>query len=142
MKFKILFIVLLVVLGIGYVVFTVVTKSNNNDTNNTVTPGDNLQSGNPDLPIEPAALVVRKDLAMRLGVEEKKIVILEVAEKMWNNGCLGLEQRGEMCTEALVSGFRVLLAVDGKQYAYRTNKDGTVFRAEPGVVKTGEVINN
>src|SRR3989344_8846714 len=110
MKFKILFVTLLVVLGIGYVVFTVVTKPSNNqglDTDDTVTSSDNLQSGslNDDLPIEPAALVVRKDLAIRLGVEEKKIVILEVEDRTWSNGCLGLEQRCEVCTEALVSGF-------------------------------------
>jgi hypothetical protein len=144
MKPKAVFIFLLLALVIGYFVFTMLIRSDRNqnfENNGSPTSSEILPSQNSDgeLAIEPAALVVRRDLKMRLGVDEKKITILEVENKMWNNGCLGLEERGEMCSQALVSGFRVLLSVGGKEYAYRTNMDGTVFRAESGFKKTGEV---
>ncbi len=145
MKLKILFILAVLALGAGYY-FSKVNKKFDINPNLysavPVTSDNNLQSGslNGDLPIEPAALVVRKDLATRLVVDEKKIIILEVKDEVWNDGCFGIGQAGEMCTMALVPGFRILLAVDGKEYAYRTNKDGAVFRAEPGTVKTGEVM--
>lgn len=97
-----------------------------------VTSGDNAEPGSSvhDLPIEPAAVVARKDLAQKLGVDEKDILILEVKDETWNDGCLGLAQADEMCTMALVPGFWVLMTTNGKEFSYRTNKDGSVIRQE------------
>jgi hypothetical protein len=97
-----------------------------------VTSGENPQPGSSvhDLPVEPAATVARKDLAAKLNIDEKAIVIMEVEEKTWSDGCLGLAKPGEFCTQALVPGFKVEMLAKGESYTYRTNQSGTVIRTE------------
>lgn len=97
-----------------------------------VTSGENPQPGSSvhDLPIEPAAAVARKDLAIKLSVDEKSIVILQISETTWNDGCLGLGGPAESCLQALVPGFKVEMLAKGKSYIYRTDKTGLSVRAE------------
>jgi len=97
-----------------------------------ITSGENPQPGSTvhDLPVEPAASVVRKDLATKLYVEEKSIVILKITETTWNDGCLGLGGPAESCLQALVPGFRIELLAKGNTYFYRTDRTGASFRAE------------
>lgn len=94
--------------------------------------GENPEPGSAvhDLPVEPAAAAARKDLAARLGVNEKRIVIMLVEEKTWSDGCLGLGGPAESCLAALVDGFRVEMETAGKTYIYRTDKTGAAVRAE------------
>lgn len=95
------------------------------------TSGENPQPGSiHDMPVEPAAAAARKDLAAKLGVVEKSIVIMLVEEVTWSDGCLGLGGPAESCLQARVPGFRVEMLAQGKTHLYRTNKNGTVIRAE------------
>lgn len=97
-----------------------------------ITSGENPQPGSQvhDLPIEPAAAVARKSLAAKLSIEEKSIVIIQITDTTWNDGCLGLGGPAESCLQALVPGFRVEMLAKGKTYFYRTDKTGTTVRAE------------
>jgi hypothetical protein len=81
-------------------------------------------------PVEPAAAAARSDLAAKLGVSAQSIVIMLVEEATWNNGCLGLARAGELCTMALVPGFKVEMLAQGKTYIYRTDKAGSNLRLE------------
>ncbi|HYF10146.1 MAG TPA: hypothetical protein VD967_00895 [Candidatus Paceibacterota bacterium] len=82
-----------------------------------------------DLPVEPAAAAARADLAARLGIDQKSIVIMKVEERTWSDGCLGLGG-DQICTQALVDGFRVEMEAGGKTYVYRTDRTGAAVRAE------------
>lgn len=97
-----------------------------------VTSGENPQPGSSvhDLPVEPAAAVARKDLAAKLSIDEKSIVIMQITEQTWNDGCLGLGQANEICLQALVPGFRVEMLAKGATYFYRTDKTGATVRIE------------
>jgi hypothetical protein len=96
-----------------------------------VTSGENPQPGSiHDMPVEPAAASARKDLATRLGIAEKSIVIMLIEDATWNDSCLGLGGPAESCLQAVVPGFRVEMLAQGKTYIYRTNKTGTIVRAE------------
>jgi hypothetical protein len=96
-----------------------------------VNSGENAPPGSiHNLPAEPAAEEARKDLATKLKVATSSIVIMQVEERTWSDGCLGLGGPAEACTMALVEGFRVELLAGGKSYFYRTNKNGTSLRAE------------
>lgn len=96
-----------------------------------VTSGENPEPGSiHDLPVEPAAAAARKDLAQKLGMEEKSIVILSVEEKTWSDGCLGLGGPAESCIQMLVDGFKVEMLAKGESYTYRTDKTGASLRAE------------
>lgn len=100
-----------------------------------VTSGENPQPGDSvhNLPVEPAAAVARKDLAVKLGLGEGSIVILQITDATWNDGCLGLGGPDESCLQALVPGFKVEMLAKGKTYIYRTDKTGASVRAEAGV---------
>jgi hypothetical protein len=96
-----------------------------------VTSGENPEPGSiHDLPVEPAAAVARKDLAARLSVDEKSIVILQITDTVWNDGCLGLGGPAESCLQALIPGFKVEMLAKGETYIYRTDKTGSSIRAE------------
>lgn len=92
-----------------------------------VTPGESADQG---LPVEPAAASARADLASKLSIDEKSIVIMQVTSTEWSDGCLGLGQAHESCLQALVPGFRVEMLAKGETYAYRTDATGSVLRSE------------
>ena len=131
-------IAILVVLIVGGGTYYVLTKTNTGtNTKDTtsqtpITSGENPAPGSvvPDQPVEPAAAKARADLAAKLGVEEKSIVIMLVEDATWNNGCLGLAKPDEFCTQALVPGFKVEMLAQGKTYVYRTDKTGASVRAQ------------
>jgi hypothetical protein len=79
---------------------------------------------------ERAENAARDALAAQLGVEPASMELVEITQHVWNDGCLGLARPNEMCTMALVPGFRVVVDVNGTPYAVRTNRDGRVARIE------------
>lgn len=97
-----------------------------------ITSGENPQPGSTvhDLPVEPAAALARKDLATKLSINENSIVIIQITETDWTDGCLGLGGPTESCLQALVPGFKVEMLAKGKTYFYRTDKTGGVVRPE------------
>jgi|GEM_PF-4080266 len=77
-----------------------------------------------------AALSARAVLASRLGTTIGNVTITDVEASTWPNGCLGLDRQGEICTQALVEGYRVTMESGGQTYVYRTNSLGTSVRLE------------
>jgi hypothetical protein len=53
----------------------------------------------------------------------------------WPDGCLGLAERGILCTQAIVPGWRVLVEDEGQTFVYRTNASGSVIKLENGAVQ-------
>jgi len=126
-------IIILVILGGTYWVFGSDSSKIDLPTNQmpAVTSGENPTSGGiHDLPVEPAASVARKDLATKLSMDEKSIVILQITDREWSDGCLGLGKANESCLQALVPGFRVEMLANGKSYFYRTDIAGNSIRIE------------
>lgn len=78
----------------------------------------------------PAAMVVRQMLMQQLQVTFDAVEIVAVEEAEWPGGCLGLPAEEEACTLAIVPGYRVVLAVNGEQYIFRTDLDANVIRLE------------
>lgn len=69
-----------------------------------------------------------------IQVEEgEEIEILRVEPVTWNNGCLGVEEEGEACTEALVDGFVVWVSAGDTVYRYHTDSTSQVILAEDGI---------
>jgi hypothetical protein len=134
MNKKIIFgiIILIAVIAVVYILNDKESDSIPTTNQTPVTSGENPLPGSTvhDLPAEPAAVKARLDLAAKLGIPEKTIVILLVENKTWNDGCLGLGGPAESCLTALVEGFRVELLAQGKTYVYRTDKAGAALRAE------------
>lgn len=98
--------------------------------NDTGDDGTTSGSRISDLPMPKAVVEARKRLAGELEINEDDIVILEALEKDWGDGCLGLPQDDEMCTQAIVPGYSVLLMADGREFRYRTDKLGEIIKLE------------
>ena len=64
----------------------------------------------------------KQDLEERLGVEEREISLTRVVEREFSDMSLGASAGGEMAAQMIVSGWQIVLAVDGKEYEYRADK--------------------
>lgn len=71
---------------------------------------------------------MREDLANRTGASMGKVSLYSYREVTWPNGCLGVEQPGAVCTQALVDGFFATLS-DGSGAKYRYHGAGDRFIA-------------
>jgi hypothetical protein len=69
-------------------------------------------------------------LARRLDLPVSQVEIISWEETEWPDGCLGLPEEGEMCTMAIVPGWRVELFAEGQTYIARTDQAGDVIRFE------------
>jgi hypothetical protein len=81
----------------------------------------------------PAAVAeaVRQDLSRQTGIALEKLKVTESNPQSWPNTCLGLAKADEICGQAIVEGWRVVVS-DGRQsWVYRTNSRGNVLRLEP-----------
>ena len=66
-----------------------------------------------------------------LGVPVESIQFRSVEAQEWPNGCLGLPEPDEACTEAITPGWLVVFVADGQEYRFRADQTGTVIRREP-----------
>lgn len=81
-------------------------------------------------PYPPEAALVRKIVANIASVTEKQVTVTAVYSVTWQNGCLGIETPGSMCTMGLVPGYQVLAEANGITYVFHTDQNGNVARAE------------
>ena len=65
-------------------------------------------------------------LAQSLGVPADQVRLVSSEAVTWPNGCMGVPRMGVLCTQAQVPGFKLVFSVNGKQYEYHTNLDGTI----------------
>lgn len=54
--------------------------------------------------------------------------IIAAEWRTWPDGCLGLGNPGEICTQAQVPGWEVQLEAEETRYAYRTDDTGQQVR--------------
>jgi len=66
-----------------------------------------------------------------LGVPVESIQFRSVEAQEWPNGCLGLPEPDEACTEVITPGWLVVFVADGQEYRFRVDQTGTVIRREP-----------
>jgi hypothetical protein len=88
-----------------------------------------LPPHNDNLPYSVADAILR-EARSRLNLPTSGLRILQAERQTWSDACLGLASPGQVCTQALVPGWRV--TVDGKTQilVYRTNDFGSLVRVE------------
>jgi hypothetical protein len=77
------------------------------------------------------ALNIRNQVSAILGVPVETIQLESVEQTEWPNGCLGLPEPEEVCTEAITPGWSLAFTADGQEYRFRADQTGTVIRQEP-----------
>jgi hypothetical protein len=73
---------------------------------------------------------VKQDIVKQFKVPLTSLKIQNFSAQAWPDGCLGLAKADEVCTQAIVNGWRIE-ATDGSQrYLYRTDNTGKNLRSE------------
>lgn len=66
----------------------------------------------------------RDDLARRALVKPETITVVSATQVEWPDGALGCPKPGQMYTQMIVPGFRVVLEAGGEKYAYHSDQSG------------------
>jgi hypothetical protein len=80
-----------------------------------------------DVPNE-AVRAVLDDLSARLGRAIDDPTVVMAGAVTYNDGSLGCPEPGQMYTQALVDGYRVVLEVDGEEYDYRIGRSASAIK--------------
>jgi hypothetical protein len=102
------------------------------DPNNPAT--DSPETGMPELSSgeTPQGLfeTVVNDMISRSGGDRSAVRVLKSEAVEWGDGSLGCPQPGMMYTQAIVSGYHVILALGDETYDYRLTDRGTFLLCE------------
>lgn len=89
----------------------------------------------------PVANAVRRDLARRQRIPIRELKISDYSQQTWRNGCLELPQPNELCTQALVPGWRVVVTNGKQNWTYHTNNNGRSLRLATANAPTNPSAN-
>lgn len=109
-------------------------ESSEQVSNQIVNPRSSLVSQNRSLRTNnlpnTIANAVKKDLANRTGIAPGKLKVTNYKQETWPNGCLGISVPDQICTQALVPGWRITVSDGQKTWVYRTDNRGRNIRLE------------
>ena len=122
--------VVLAVLGLAALVAACSDRTSGESGSPAASPSGSASaaSGAPSSSLDPtvAALVqpVVADAAARLGVDPAAVVLVSIDAVTWNDGSLGCPKPGEMYTQALVDGHRIVVEAAARTLDYRVTGPG------------------
>lgn len=91
-----------------------------------------LQQGSGEVPPQLLA-IFQDDLARRALVKHDAITVVSATEHEWPDGAMGCPQPGQMYTQMLVPGYRVVLQAAGNRYAYHSDRRGNFIVCSNGL---------
>ncbi|HMR98586.1 MAG TPA: hypothetical protein PKE62_04955 [Anaerolineales bacterium] len=95
-------------------------------TQQSLFPGDDGQiTPTPQTDLTPAEQAAVSHLSATLNLPPEAVSVIFAEAVEWPDGCLGVQQPGVMCTEAIVPGYRIILQAGDEQYELHTNKNGS-----------------
>jgi hypothetical protein len=71
---------------------------------------------------------VFEDLSKRTGKNVTSFRIAEAEKRTWSDGCLGLSEPDQFCTQVLTPGWQVLVTDGEQQWIYRTDSSGNLVK--------------
>lgn len=101
--------------------------------------GSDDRSTSSQLPARVAKAVI-VDLSKQTGISVGQLQVTQYSRQTWSNGCLGLAKPGEICTQAVVEGWRVVVSNGQRNWVYRSDRNGRVLRLEAR--NTANNLNN
>lgn len=79
---------------------------------------------------------VFKDASEKSGIPASQLRIVKVERQTWSDGCLGLGGADQLCSQSMVSGWRIVVANSERQWVYRTNQVGSVVKMDEVATRT------
>lgn len=77
--------------------------------------------------------IFQDDLARRALVKHDAITVVSATEQQWPDGAMGCPQPGQMYTQMIVPGYRVVLQASGNRYAYHSDRRGNFIVCSNGL---------
>lgn len=84
-----------------------------------------------------AAVIADLDAKLDGAVDASAVELVTAEEVTWNDGSLGCPKPGEVYTQALIDGFRIVVEFDGEEYDYRVGTGTDVRLCEGGAIEGG-----
>ncbi|MEO1560034.1 MAG: hypothetical protein AAFS12_10545, partial [Cyanobacteria bacterium J06632_19] len=106
----------------------VVSQRQNNSPSTIQAQRQNNRSG---LPLAVVNAVI-KDVSRNQNIPQTKLRVVGYSKETWRNGCLEVVKPGEMCTQALVPGYRVTVSDKNQKWVYHTDNNGGKLRLASG----------
>ena len=86
------------------------------------------------LPLQVTNAVIQ-DISRTQHIPVKQLKISDYTQQTWRDGCMNLPKPNEFCTQALVSGWRVVLSDGSQNWIYHTDSHGRSLRqANPYII--------
>lgn len=129
---------ILLILGALYFAWTNPIDSNTIVAQASLIPSPSLQKEQPieTLTSEQTTLppevknAVLEDLSRRTNKTVAALTILEAQKQTWSDGCLGLAQPDELCTQVITPGWQVVVSDGQENWTYRTDNTGSLVKLE------------
>lgn len=77
--------------------------------------------------------IFQDDLARRALVKPDAITVVSATEQQWSDGAMGCPQPGQMYTQMIVPGYRVVLQAAGNKYSYHSDQRGNFIVCSSGL---------
>ncbi|AFY56510.1 hypothetical protein Riv7116_4073 [Rivularia sp. PCC 7116] len=103
-------------------------RQNNSQTTIQVQRQNSSRSG---LPLTVVNAVI-KDVSRNQNIPQTQLRVVGYSKETWRNGCLEVLKPGEMCTQALVPGYRVTVSDRNQRWVYHTDNNGRKLRLASG----------
>ena len=104
-------------------------------------PADEADPVSGEVPDEIIEKIIQ-DLMAKIAADRTDIDVLRAESRIWNDGSLGCGKPGQVYTQALVPGYRVILGHAGQQFDYRATERGLFILCEqPTLAAPGASID-
>ncbi|MGH7998171.1 MAG: hypothetical protein ACREPR_01735 [Brasilonema sp.] len=90
----------------------------------------------------PVTAAILQDLSNREQISNRKLEIIDYSQRTWRDGCMNLPNPDELCTQALVPGWRVVLSNGAQTWIYHTNNNGRSIRLANPYILTKNLPQN
>lgn len=84
-----------------------------------------------ELPPEVQTAVLN-EAVKRTSKTASALSIVSARSQTWSDGCLGLAQPNELCTQVITPGWQVVVTDGTESWTYRTDDSGALVRLEEG----------
>ena len=107
----------------------VVSQQQNNSQTIIQVQSQNVRTSGLPLAVMNAVI---KDVSRNENIPQTRLRISGYSSETWRNGCLEVLKPGEMCTQALVPGYKVTVSDGSQRWIYHTDKNGRKLRLASG----------
>ena len=118
-----------IIVAVGITSLSIMMVSCTTISDSPVTPSPEVKSSQDSLPNSLANSVI-EEVSSQTEISPKKLSIIETRRETWSDGCLGLGQLNELCTQALVEGWQIIISDGDQTWTYRSDLEGQNLRLE------------